>query len=262
MNHRPRKRFSQNFLIDARIVGDLIKAVHPESGDNIVEIGPGMGALTRHLIERAGTINAVEIDRDLAGTLERQFGRNLKLHVVDVLQFDFSVLGERLRVIGNLPYHISTPLLFHLTRYRGRIADIHVMLQKEVVDRMIALPGGRDYGRLSVMLQYRFQMERLFDVGPECFKPIPAVASSIVRLLPLPRPVCAAKDESVLEHLVGCAFSHRRKTLRNALRDLAHPADFDALGIDPGARAETLAVSDFVRLANRISERLCAERAE
>ena len=250
MRHQPRKRFGQNFLIDEAVIASIIAAIRPARGEHLVEIGPGLGALTRPLLAAAGALDAIEIDRDLAQALRRDCGAHLTLHSADVLQFDFATLGHELRVIGNLPYYISTPLLFYLVDYAEHIRDIHVMLQKEVVERMVAAPGDSNYGRLSVMLQYRFELEKLLDVPAAAFEPVPKVDSAVIRLSPLrPRP-SVARDEKRLASVVTAAFSQRRKTLRNSLRKyFAEPA-FNALGIAPNARAQELSVAQFVALAD------------
>ena len=216
----------------------------------MVEIGPGEGALTRPLLERIGRLTAIEIDRDLAARLGEEFPPpGLTLISADVLEFDFSVLPPGLRIVGNLPYNISTPILFHLARHAGRVRDMHFMLQREVVQRMVAKHSTPDYGRLSVMLQTRFNMRKLFDVGPGAFRPPPKVDSAVVRLIPI-----AEKpdwDQAVLEKIVREAFSARRKTLRNALP--LGPRDYEELGIDPKLRPENLAPADYVRIARRAS---------
>jgi len=250
VKHQARKRFGQNFLIDEAVIASIIAAIRPAAGEHLVEIGPGLGALTRPLLAAAGTLHAIEIDRDLAQSLQRDYGAHLTLHAADVLQFDFATLGNGLRVIGNLPYYISTPLLFYLVDYADRIRDIHVMLQKEVVERMVAAPGDSNYGRLSVMLQYRFEMEKLLDVPATAFEPVPKVDSAVIRLTPLrPRPY-VARDEAQLARVVTAAFSQRRKTLRNSLRKYITEPDFNALNIAPTARAQELSVGQFVALAD------------
>jgi 16S rRNA (adenine1518-N6/adenine1519-N6)-dimethyltransferase len=259
MKHQARKRFGQNFLTDASAIAAIVAAIHPVRGETLIEIGPGLGALTRPLLAAAGRLHAVEIDRDLAHGLREQFGASLDLHTADVLDFDFSQLGNDLRVIGNLPYNISTPLLFHLADYAQRLRDIHVMLQKEVVERMVAAPGDSNYSRLSVMLQYWFEMEKLLDVPATAFDPVPKVDSAVVRLLPLrPRP-CVARDEAQLGRVVAAAFSQRRKTLRNSLRKLQLEPAFDALQISATARAQELSVAQFVALADHLSAAQPAE---
>ncbi|HEX6792758.1 MAG TPA: 16S rRNA (adenine(1518)-N(6)/adenine(1519)-N(6))-dimethyltransferase RsmA [Casimicrobiaceae bacterium] len=252
--HRPRKRFGQNFLADPHYVAKIVDAVDPKPGDNIVEIGPGLAALTGALIERAGRIGAIEIDRDLASRLRERFlPDRLALDEADALSFDFATLRDALRVVGNLPYNISSPLLFHLASYESRLRDIHVMLQREVVARMTAVPGTPDYGRLSVMLQVRFRVTRLFTVPAGAFRPPPKVESAVVRLMPLGFDRPAIADEALFARIVAAAFGQRRKTLRNALATLASETQLRTAGIDPGARGETLTVADFVRLANSLA---------
>jgi len=252
--HVPRKRFGQNFLADPHYVARIVDAIAPQPADNIVEIGPGLAALTEALIARAGHVTAVEIDRDLAARLRDRFAPSvLTLHEADALAFDFATLGPDLRVVGNLPYNISTPLLFHLARYDAQVRDITVMLQKEVVARMAAQPGSADYGRLSVMLQVKFAVTRLFLVPPGAFRPAPKVDSAIARLVPLREAKPALRDEALFGRVVAAAFAQRRKTLRNALSGLADAAALHAAGVDPAARGETLAVADFVRLANALA---------
>jgi 16S rRNA (adenine1518-N6/adenine1519-N6)-dimethyltransferase len=252
--HQPRKRFGQNFLADAHYAKRIVDAVDPAHGDNVVEIGPGLAALTGALIERAGHVAAIEIDRDLASRLRERFSPGqLMLHEADALAFDFATLGNALRVVGNLPYNISSPLLFHLASYESQLRDIHVMLQREVVARMTASPGTPDYGRLSVMLQSRFRVTRLFTVPPGAFRPAPKVESAVARLEPLgpSRPVIA--DEALFARIVAAAFGQRRKTLRNAVSGVAGEATLRAAGIDPGARGETLSVDDYVRLTGAVA---------
>jgi 16S rRNA (adenine1518-N6/adenine1519-N6)-dimethyltransferase len=254
--HQARKRFGQNFLADAHYVQRIVDAVDPQPGDNVVEIGPGLAALTGGLIARAGHITAVEIDRDLAARLRETFTpAQLTLHEADALAFDFGVLGDNLRVVGNLPYNISSPLLFHLAARDAQLRDLHVMLQKEVVARMTAAPATADYGRLTVMLQARFRITRLFVVPPGAFRPAPKVESAVARLVPLHADKPTIGDEGMFARVVAAAFMQRRKTLRNALAALADAATLEAAGIDPGARGETLAIADFVRLANVIAGR-------
>lgn len=254
MRHRPRKRFGQHFLAAPSIVAAIVAAVAPRAGDRMVEIGPGRGALTHALLERLEHLYAIEIDRDLVARLRAEFApARLTVYEGDALEFDFSALGPQLRVVGNLPYNISTPLLFRLARHAGAIRDIHVMLQREVVERMLAAPATAAYGRLSVMLQYRFRMERVLAVPAGAFRPAPRVESVVVRMVPhapLPHP---ARDETLLASVVRVAFSQRRKTLRNALGGVVGAEALAALGIAPGARAETLAVEQFVRIANALA---------
>ena len=251
MRHIPRKRFGQHFLIDGQAIAAIVAAIAPRPRDRMVEIGPGLGALTRPLTERLEHLHVIEIDRDIVARLRAEFAaRRLTVHEGDALGFDFSALGPRLRVVGNLPYNISTPLLFHLARHAAAIEDIHAMLQKEVVDRMVAAPSTSAYGRLSVMLQYRFRMEPVLTVPAGAFRPQPRVESAVVRMAPhrpLPHP---AADETCFAKVVAAAFARRRKTLRNALRGSFGSADFERVGVDAGLRAQDLAVADFVRLAD------------
>lgn len=254
--HRARKRFGQNFLSDPNIIRKIIDAIRPAAGDRMVEIGPGLGAMTEPLIERLGQLHVVEIDRDLIARLKTRYGpERLTIHEGDALKFDFGTLGAPLRVVGNLPYNISTPLLFHLAGFAAQVSDMTFMLQKEVVMRMVAEPGSEDYGRLSVMLQYRFRMGRLFDVPPGAFRPAPKVTSSIVRMVPLPAQALQAQDEALLGRIVAAAFGQRRKTLRNTLRDFLGEDDFAALGLDAGLRGERLTVADYVAIANHVAAR-------
>jgi len=251
--HQPRKRFGQNFLADPHYVTRIVDAIAPRPGDNLVEIGPGLAALTRPLIERAGHLSAIEIDRDLAARLASEFPpERLTLHVADALVFDFRVLGPALRVVGNLPYNISSPMLFRLAQFESQLADVHVMLQREVVARMTALPATPDYGRLTVMLQAIFGVTRLFTVPPGAFRPAPNVDSAVTRLVPLGAAKPRIDDTALFGRVVAAAFGQRRKTLRNALSALCPASALEAAGIDPGARGETLGVADFVRLANRL----------
>jgi 16S rRNA (adenine1518-N6/adenine1519-N6)-dimethyltransferase len=254
--HQARKRFGQNFLVSPGVIRNIVEAIAPQRGDRVVEIGPGLGALTEPLLARLDHLHVVEIDRDLIARLKDRFPpERLSIHEGDALEFDFEEIGAPLRIVGNLPYNISTPLLFHLAGYAAQVRDMHFMLQKEVVDRMVADPGTADYGRLSVMLQYRFDMERLFVVPPGAFNPAPKVDSAIVRLIPKPAAALAANDEALLEEVVKAAFAQRRKMLRNTLRERLAEADWTALGIDPMRRAEELAVDDYVRIANRLAVR-------
>ena len=249
-----RKRFGQHFLHDPGAIGRILAALAPRAGDHLVEIGPGRGALTRQLLACTGaTLDAVEIDRDLAAQLSPAFAGDARhsLHVADALELDFTGLaalrGGRLRIVGNLPYNISTPLLFHLCAHADAIADAHVMLQREVVARLAARPGGGEYGRLTVMLAPRIDVERLFDLGPGAFQPPPKVWSAVARLTVLTKPRFAVSPHYAA--VVQSAFAHRRKTLRNALARLMSGAEIAACGIDPGARPETLAPQQFNALA-------------
>jgi len=253
--HRPRKHLGQHFLHDPLAIQRIVDAIAPRPGEPLVEIGPGLGAITVPLLERAQGMEVVEVDRDIVPRLEarcREHG-HLVVHRADALSFDFRGLaaeGRRLRVVGNLPYNISTPLLFHLLEAAAVIQDMHFLLQKEIVQRLAAPPGGKDYGRLSVMVQYRCQARHLFDVGPGAFRPPPRVDSAFVRLIPFPEPPLRAVDERWLDRLVRLAFEQRRKTLRNALRGHVETYQLIAAGIDPIRRGETLSVEEFVELAN------------
>ena len=252
--HQPRKRFGQSFLVDPQYVARIVAAVAPKPGDNLVEIGPGQAALTRPLIAATGHLTAIEIDRDLSAGLAAEFPPEaLTLHVADALEFDFGTLGAGLRIVGNLPYNISSPLLFHVARYPSQIADVHVMLQREVVARMTAAPATKDYGRLTVMLQASFRVTRLFTVPAGAFRPAPKVESAVARLVPLGRAKPRIADTALFARIVAAAFGQRRKTLRNALSALCDERALVNAGIDPAARGETLAVSDFVRLANALA---------
>ena len=255
MNTRPRKRFGQHFLHDRRVIERIVAAVAPAPGDRMVEVGPGEGALTGPLLAAAGRLEVIEIDRDLAAALRARddWPGELVVHAADVLRFDFRALADdgRLRIVGNLPYNISTPLLFHLLEQRDAVADMHFMLQREVVDRMVAGPGGRDYGRLSVMLQATCEASSLFRVAPGAFRPPPAVESAVVRLVPRARPAVPPELEPAFAAIVRDAFAARRKTLRNGLRGRLSAAAIEAAGVDPGARPETLSVSAFAALASQ-----------
>ena len=245
---KTRRRFGQHFLHDPGVLKRIVEAIDPAPGDAFVEIGPGEGALTRPLLERLRHLTAIEIDRDLAARLGREFSpQRLSVVCANALDFDFSAFPSGLRIVGNLPYNISTPLLFHLARFAGRVRDMHFMLQREVVARMVAKPSTPDYGRLSVMLQTRFAMERLFNVAAGAFRPPPKVDSAVVRMVPLRERIQC--DEAVFEKIVREAFSARRKILRNALP--LGPQDYAELGIDPGLRPENLAPADYVRIARR-----------
>jgi 16S rRNA (adenine1518-N6/adenine1519-N6)-dimethyltransferase len=255
LSHRPRKRFGQNFLHDPVVIARIIAAIQPVEDDPIVEIGPGRGAVTLPLLEKIGRLTVVELDRDLVKPLQSLCAGagELTIHNSDALRFDFCALHDDrlLRIVGNLPYNISTPLLFHLLDQHRCIRDMHFMLQKEVVARMAAAPGSGQYGRLSVMLQYRCRVIPLFEIAADAFRPPPRVQSAFVRLEPRSQPMVTVNDEQVFEELVRQAFAQRRKTLRNALRGMLTVGDIKALGIDPSARAETLPLASFATLANR-----------
>ena len=238
-SHRPRKRFGQHFLHDPRVLARIVDAIAPAPGDPLVEIGPGEGALTAPLLARAGKLEAIEVDRDLAADLAARFPP-LTVHCADALEFDFARFPSGLRLVGNLPYNISTPLLFHLAHFASRVRDMHFMLQLEVVERMVASPSTAEYGRLSVALQARFAMEKLFNVAKGAFRPPPKVESAVVRLVPLAKPLHVDED------LLRRAFSARRKQLRNALPGV----DFARAGIDPQLRPENLSPQDYARISS------------
>lgn len=256
VQHQARKRFGQNFLVDQRVIEKIITAIAPKSGDTVVEIGPGQGALTEHLLAAPEQLHAIELDRDLIPLLEKRFNHSKKLiiHQGDALNFDFTTLGspqQPLRVVGNLPYNISTPLIFHLLEQRQVIRDMYFMLQKEVVERMAAPQGSGQYGRLSVMCQYYCQVDYLFKVRPGSFNPIPKVDSAIVRLVPHRQLPVTATNPKLLSIIVKTAFQQRRKTLRNALRRAVEPVSaLEQLEIDLNMRPENLSVADYVKLAN------------
>jgi 16S rRNA (adenine1518-N6/adenine1519-N6)-dimethyltransferase len=251
-----RKRFGQHFLHDPSVIERIAAAVAPQPGDRIVEIGPGRGALTRLLLARSGSLDVIEIDRDLAALLRTEFvnAPGLVVHESDALEFDFMALarerGGRVRIVGNLPYNISTPLLFHLLQNTGAISDLHVMLQREVIARMAAGPGDPDYGRLTVMLAPWVSIERLFDVGPGAFQPPPRVWSAVARLTVRSEPAFPVSEH--FGTVVMAAFTQRRKTLRNALRSLLSLEQIEAAGLDPSARPETVAPEAFNALAQKI----------
>lgn len=250
MKHIPRKRFGQHFLVDEGIIHAIINAINPNPGELLVEIGPGLGALTKPLLERIPHLHVVELDRDIIARLKKGYPpERLSIHEGDALKFDFGSLGNGIRVCGNLPYNISSPLLFHLMNYADAIIDMTFMLQKEVVDRMVAEPSTSAYGRLSVMLQRRFNMEWLLDVPPESFDPPPRVDSAVVRLIPKAPGSYPILDERRFAEIVAAAFSQRRKTLRNTLGKVIGEETFRATGINPGLRAQDLGVAEFEKLA-------------
>ena len=251
--HRARKRFGQHFLHEPGVIARIVRAVAPKPGDALVEIGPGLGALTVPLLQAAGALTVIELDRDVVPHLRAACGDSPALEVVqaDALRVDYTKLaaGRRLRLVGNLPYNISTPLLFHLFDHAGAIADMHFMLQKEVVRRICAEPDTDDYGRLTVTLAARAEAHELFTVGPGAFTPPPQVDSAVVRITPRPAPF-PLRDLARYDKLALLAFNQRRKTLHNALKGEVDDAGFAAAGIDPRARGETLSPADFARLAN------------
>ena len=255
MSPQPRKRFGQHFLNSSDVIEQIVSAVLPQEGETMVEIGPGQGAITAPLAIGASTLHAIEFDRDLIAKLNRQFQDhpNVIIHEADALQFDFSTLGDQLRIVGNLPYNISTPLLFHLLTFKHIVTDMHFMLQKEVVDRMSATPGNKDYGRLTIMLGCHLEVVPLFDVPPDAFSPPPKVMSSVVRMRPLPHDQFAIDDPRKLAEIVRQAFSRRRKTLRNALKGLADGTDIAAAGLEPGHRPEQIPVAGWINLANTLT---------
>ncbi len=255
MKHNPRKRFGQNFLQSKQVIDAILRAINPQTEDNVLEIGPGLGALTEPLLRRLSHLTAVEIDFDLQKywTESPLAQDKLTLVAADALTVDYSQFGKRLRVIGNLPYNISTPLLLRLLQFLPYIEDMHFMLQKEVVERMAAQPGTKDYGRLTVMLQYHCEVEYLFEVPPEAFDPPPKVDSAVVRLTPYASPPFAKVKVEQLERLVASAFAMRRKTLNNNLKGIISAEQLIHLGIDGSRRPEQISVAEYVQLAKFIS---------
>jgi 16S rRNA (adenine1518-N6/adenine1519-N6)-dimethyltransferase len=263
LTHRPRKRFGQHFLHDPGTIERIVRAIAPRPDQRLLEIGPGLGAITMPLLAAAGVLDVIEIDRDAIRELEiacRGLGE-LRVHEGDALEFDFAALrsaGERLRVLGNLPYNISTPLIFHLVGQREHIADMHFMLQKEVVDRMCAAPGDDAYGRLTVMLAPSVTVTPLFDIGRGAFRPAPKVVSTFFRMVPRDEAPFPLEEPERYAQVVAAAFAQRRKTLRNALKALMTAEEIDRAGIDPGARAEVIAPHEYARLARALAERAWA----
>ena len=261
MKHIARKRFGQNFLTDQTVLFGIISAIAPKKGDAMVEIGPGLAAMTRLLLDSLEQMHVVELDRDLVARLQKQFDpKRLHVHSADALKFDFASIpvpaGQKLRVVGNLPYNISSPLLFHLAELAPHVQDQHFMLQKEVVERMVAEPGTKAFSRLSVMLQWRYHMELLFVVPPTAFDPPPRVESAIVRMIPLAQPLEC--EQSLLEEVVLKAFSQRRKVIRNCVAGLLTEAQLIEAGIDPQARPEAVPTAQFVALANVLKKHRAA----
>lgn len=257
--HKARKRFGQNFLIDHGIIRDIVRSVHPRKDDVIVEIGPGKGAITQLLADACDNLNVIELDRDLVPWLKVKFEKhpNFQLFQADALQFDFAQLirGDKpLRIVGNLPYNISTPLIFHLLSYANQVQDMHFMLQKEVVKRMAAQPGDSAYGRLGIMVQYYCAVEDLFDVPPTSFDPAPKVDSAIVRLIPHPQLPYPATHIKTLETLVNVAFQQRRKTLRNSLKQLLSAEQMESLPVDLSLRPEEISLPEYVAMSNLLGE--------
>ncbi|MGB2466283.1 MAG: 16S rRNA (adenine(1518)-N(6)/adenine(1519)-N(6))-dimethyltransferase RsmA [Porticoccaceae bacterium] len=260
IQHQARKRFGQNFLVDQQIITQIVSAVAPKPDDNLVEIGPGMAAITDQLVQRCPSMSVLELDKDLVDFLGERFVDypDFSIHSGDALKMDFSELhgGRDLRLVGNLPYNISTPLLFHLLKVRHLISDMHFMLQREVVDRLGAVPGTKAYGRLSVMIQYHCRVMPLIPVPPESFRPAPKVQSAVVRLKPHRVMPCVAEDEALLSQIVSLCFQQRRKTLRNCLRPYLASLEAETNSadcIDLSRRPEQLSVAEFVALSNRIS---------
>lgn len=253
MAHQARKRFGQHFLVDQGIIHAIVQAINPQPADHLIEIGPGLSALTGPLLQAVDHLTVVEIDRDLAARLRNQHSpKRLTVIESDALKVDFAALGQNLRVVGNLPYNISSPLLFHLAESAGAVIDQHFMLQREVIDRMVAKPGSGDYSRLSVMLQARYHMEKLFDVPADAFDPPPRVVSAVVRMQPLPAGRRMPVSQQAFEQVVAKAFAQRRKMLRRCLADWAQHIHWDALGIAPTARAEEVSVEQFMNLADSL----------
>ena len=255
MKHVAKKRFGQNFLTDHTVLYDIMRVIVPQAEDAMVEIGPGLGAMTRMLLESVKQLHVVELDRNLVKRLHANFDpQRLIVHAGDALQFDFAAIpvprGQKLRVVGNLPYNISSPLLFHLTEIAPLVQDQHFMLQKEVVERMVAPPGSKTYGRLSVMPQWRYRMELMFIVPPTAFDPPPRVESAIVRMIPIAHPLVC--NQQALEQVVLKAFSQRRKVIRNCVAGMFTEDDLRAAGIDPTLRPEAVGLEQFVALANRL----------
>lgn len=257
MKHRARKRFGQNFLTDASVIARIVDTIRPQPGEIILEIGPGQAALTRLLVDAGARVHAIEIDRDLAGRLAAELGQpdNLEVHECDALEADLAAIAgdATYRLVGNLPYNISTPILFHILEQDPMPRDIHVMLQREVVERIVAAPGSKAFGRLSVMLQNRCHTAPLFDIPPECFDPRPRVDSTLLRLEPRTAPVASA-EPATLDRVVRAAFAKRRKTLRNSLGGLLDENAIRAAGIDPGLRAEQLSIGQFDALARSLEQ--------
>jgi 16S rRNA (adenine1518-N6/adenine1519-N6)-dimethyltransferase len=251
--HQARKRFGQNFLVDVAVVESIVRAIAPQTTDNMVEIGPGLSALTAPLLERLERLSVIEIDRDLAQRLRDRFSSE-RLNIIegDALQIDFAQFGDKLRIVGNLPYNISSPLLFALVSCAEQVVDQHFMLQREVVDRMVARAGESDYSRLSVMLQYRYRIQKLFDVLPEAFDPPPRVTSSIVRMIPLGAERLRAQSDALFARVVQRAFSQRRKMLRGVLSEWTSMIPWEGLGIEPTWRAEQVSVAGFIGITDAL----------
>jgi 16S rRNA (adenine1518-N6/adenine1519-N6)-dimethyltransferase len=259
MQHRAKKRFGQNFLVDTNVIDKIIHGIDPKPEDHVIEIGPGLGALTQPLLKILNRLDAIELDRDVIPELDSlEGGERLHIHNIDVLAFNFTQFKQstfehgKLRIIGNLPYNISTAVLFHLIEHRNIIQDLHFMLQKEVVERIAASAGSHDYGRLSVMMQLHFKITPLFTVAPQCFRPVPKVESAILRLVPRSDPAIGLDEHDAFTELVRQAFSQRRKTLKNTLKGLCDIEQINAAGIDPGKRPQELGVNDYVSLFRQL----------
>ena len=251
MKHIAKKKFGQNFLKDTSIINAIIQSINPVPDDLLIEIGPGLGALTKPLLEKTNHLLAIEVDRDIVAWMENEYSKkNITVFNEDILNFNFDQFDQKVRIVGNLPYNISTPILFKCIDNITNIKDLHFMLQKEVVDRMIAVPSSSEYGRLSVMLQYYFVMEHLVHVPKESFDPEPKVESSFVRLIPYEHYPFVANNIEQFGRIVKEAFSQRRKTIRNTLKSFISENDFQKIGINPQLRAENLSVSDFVKISN------------
>lgn len=271
LGHQAKKRFGQNFLHNDAIISDIVDVINPEPGENLIEIGPGLGALTEPVIERAKQLSVVELDRDLAHRLRHHpfLAPHLTIYETDALNFDFSQLLKNeeglenpLRIFGNLPYNISTPLIFHLLTFKDKVKDMHFMLQKEVVERMAAGPNCKAYGRLSIMTQYQCQVFPVMEIGPEAFKPAPKVDSAIVRLIPHKEITNPAKDINALNTVCLTAFNQRRKTIRNSFKKLLSEEQLSTLNIDANLRPENLSIDDYIKLANFIVDNPPTEIAE
>ena len=254
MKHIAKKKFGQNFLKDTSIINAIIQSINPVPDDLLIEIGPGLGALTKPLLEKTNHLLAIEVDRDIVAWMENEYSKkNITVFNEDILNFNFDQFDQKVRIVGNLPYNISTPILFKCIDNITNIKDLHFMLQKEVVDRMIAVPSSSEYGRLSVMLQYYFAMEHLVHVPKESFDPEPKVESSFVRLIPYEHYPFVANNIEQFGRIVKEAFSQRRKTIRNTLKSFISENDFQKIDINPQLRAENLAVSDFVKISNYLN---------
>jgi len=271
LGHQAKKRFGQNFLNNDAVISDIVDAINPEPGENLIEIGPGLGALTEPVVERAEKLSVVELDRDLAKRLRHHpfLSPHLTIYETDALNFDFSQLAndekgkeKPLRIFGNLPYNISTPLIFHLLTFKDKVKDMHFMLQKEVVERMASGPNCKAYGRLSIMTQYQCQVIPVMEIGPEAFTPAPKVDSAIVRLIPHDKIKNPVKDIAALNTVCLAAFNQRRKTIRNGFKKLISVAQLESLNIDANLRPENLTIDDYIMLANFIVDNPPAEQIE